>query len=48
LKEKIQKMYNEDDNLARKATPKEYPPVTLDNIEIDFKYILRITKVPTL
>jgi len=24
-------MYNEDDNLARKATPKEYPPVTLDN-----------------
>jgi hypothetical protein len=33
LKEKIQKVYNEEDNLAvaHKATPKEHSPFTLDN-----------------
>jgi hypothetical protein len=27
----IQKVYNEEDNLAHKATPKEHSPFTLDN-----------------
>lgn len=31
LKKKMQKVYDEDDNLELKATPKEHSPFTLDN-----------------
>jgi hypothetical protein len=31
LKKKIQKVYNEEDNLSHKTTPKEHSPLTLDN-----------------
>jgi len=31
LKEKIQKVYSEDDNLALKATLKEHSPFTLEH-----------------
>jgi hypothetical protein len=47
LKEKIQKVYNEDDNLALKAIPKEHSTFTLElSLVAKFNYSKLFSPLP--